>query len=325
MRDACDARNARDDYEPAAIRQLAASLLARIETGATLAEAVQAHPGSFSAATGALIRAGEVSGQLPEVLGEIVRSLKWQDEMLAKTRKLLIYPLFVMIVIAAVTFFLMIYLVPQLLGFLRSMGGEIPLQTRALMALSRFFVDYGWLMLALPAAMALVLSGLMRHHPALRYLMHRGMLAMPYVGSIIGKRSLARLADTFALMYRTGIPVLEGLAHCQQVSANLAIQQAIARVRERIANGEAISASFAAEPVFPAMFIRMLKVGETTGALDTALGNIDYFYRRDIEESIARAQAMIEPAMSIVMGLILGWIMLSVLGPIYDTISSIKV
>ena len=102
------------------------------------------------------------------------------------------------------------------------------------------------------------------------------------------------------------------------------IQQAIARARERIANGEAISASFAAENMFPNLVIRMLKVGEATGALDLALNNINYFYSRDIEESIGKVQAMIEPAMTVIMGLILGWIMLAVLGPIYDTIAKMK-
>lgn len=125
-------------------------------------------------------------------------------------------------------------------------------------------------------------------------------------------------------MYRTGIPMLEGLGYCQQVSGNLVIQQAIARARERIANGEAISASFAAENMFPNLVIRMLKVGEATGALDLALNNINYFYSRDIEESIGKVQAMIEPAMTVIMGLILGWIMLAVLSPIYDTISKMK-
>lgn len=320
-----DMRDAGDAAEAAAVSRLVASLLTRIETGATLAEAMQAHPDVFSTVTCSLIRAGELSGQLPEVLGEIVRSLKWQDEMLSKTRKLLIYPLFVLTIVVAVAFFLMTYLVPQLLGFLRSMGGEIPLHTRALLALSRLLADYWWAVLALPVGMALGLAALIRRQPALRYRLHQAALAMPYVGDIVGKSILARLADTFALMYRSGIPVLEGLACCEQVSANLVFQQAIARVRARIANGEAISASFAAEPLFPAMFIRMLKVGETTGALDTALGNINYFYSRDIEASITKAQALIEPAMSLIMGLILGWIMLSVLGPIYDTIASIKV
>lgn len=311
--------------EPPQARRLAASLLSSIESGATLAEAMQSQPAMFSSVTCCLVRAGEAAGQLPEVLAELVRSMKWQDEMLGKTRKLLIYPLFVAIVIFAVVLFLMIYLLPQLASFLYNMGGELPLQTRVLMTLSRLFVEYWWALLALPIISIGTLAWLIRRHPGLRYRLHQAALRAPYLGSIIQKSILARLADTFALMYRTGIPVLDAITYCRQITTNLVIQQAIVRAGERIASGETISSSFAAERIFPSLVVRMLKVGETTGALDTALGNINYFYHRDIEESIAKAQAMIEPAMSITMGLLLGWIMLSVFSPLYDTIASLRI
>ncbi len=314
----------RDDAESAESRNLAAGLSEKIEGGATLAEAINAYPGIFSEVVRSLIRAGEVSGQLPEVLKEIVRSLKWQDEMAAETKKLLMYPSFVLVVITGVVFFLMTYLVPQLVGFLSNMGREIPLQTRALIWLSKVFVDYWWAILSAPIALGIGIAALVRNNPKARYRLHQLILSIPYIGSTLKKMILARFADTFALMYRTGIPLLEGLVYCQQVSGNLVIQQAIGRARERIANGDSISASFAAESMFPNMVIRMLKVGESTGALDTALNNINYFYARDIEESIGKVQAMIEPAMTVIMGLILGWIMLAVLSPIYDTISKMK-
>ncbi|MBV2234397.1 MAG: type II secretion system F family protein [Sterolibacterium sp.] len=313
----CNSRDA------ATSQQLAARLLASIDTGSTLTEAFQTHS-DFSAATCALIRAGEISGQLPEVIGEIVRSLKWQDEMLSKTRKLLLYPTFVMLVISAMASFLMIYLVPQLLGFLRNMGGEIPAHTRLLLWLSGILVDDWWLLLSLPVCSAFILTLLVRQNPALRHFLQRMLLATPYLGPILHKSMIARLADTFSLMYRTGIPVIDGLGHCQQIADNLPFQQAMRRVRERIVGGKTIADSFAAEPFFPALFIRMLKTGEATGALDTALGNISHFYRRDIEESISRIQVMLEPAMTVLMGLILGWIMLAVLGPIYDTIATLR-
>ena len=99
---------------------------------------------------------------------------------------------------------------------------------------------------------------------------------------------------------------------------------ALVRVRDRIANGTSISDAFAMENLFPSLVVRMLRVGEATGALDEALSNVSYFYTRDIDESIGRVQALIEPVLTVVLGLILGWIMLAVLGPIYDTISKIR-
>lgn len=316
-----DMRDAADSSE---MRNLSAGLHEKIEAGATLAEAIAGYPGIFSEVIINLIRSGEVSGQLPEVLKEIVRSLKWQDEMLAQTKKLLMYPAFVVIVISGVVFFLMIYLVPQLVGFLTNMGQAIPIQTRLLIWVSSVFVHYWWLILSAPVALTIGLAALARTHPRVRFRLHQIQLGIPYIGAILKKMILARFADTFALMYSTGIPLIEGLVYCQKISSNLVIQQAIARARERITNGTAISESFAAERLFPSLVIRMLKVGESTGGIDTALQNINYFYTRDIEESIGKVQSLIEPVLTVVMGLILGWIMLAVLSPIYDTISKMK-
>lgn len=314
----------RDDAESSESRNLAAGLCERIEAGATLSEAINAYPHIFSEVVRNLVRAGEVSGQLPEVLQEIVRSLKWQDEIAAETKKLLMYPSFVVVVIGGVVFFLMIYLVPQLVGFLTNMDQEIPPQTRALIWLSHIFVHYWWALLAMPVLAITGLAAAARAHENVRYRLHQALLGIPVIGLTLKKIILARFADTLALMYRTGIPLLEGLTYSEQVSGNLVVRAAIRRARERIATGESISASFAVENLFPNLVIRMLKVGEATGSLDQALNNINYFYSRDIEESIGKVQALIEPAMTVSMGLILGWIMMAVLSPIYDTISKMK-
>jgi type IV pilus assembly protein PilC len=306
-------------------KMLSSGLHERIESGSSFTDALASYPGVFSEVVLNLVRAGEVSGQLPDVLVEIVRSLKWQDEMAAQTKKLLMYPSFVIVVIGAVVFFLMIYLVPQLVGFLENMGQEIPIYTKALILLSDIIVNYWWAILATPPILVVSIITYAIKHPPFMYQLHMLQLNLPALGPVIKKIVLARLADTFAMMYKTGIPIIEGLGYCQKVSPNLVIQGAIARAKERIATGTPISEAFEMENLFPPLVIRMLKVGETTGALDVALKNISYFYTRDINESIGKVQAMIEPVMSVAMGLILGWIMLAVLGPIYDTIGKIKV
>jgi type IV pilus assembly protein PilC len=314
----------RDASETPAGRQLSGGLFEKIEAGSTLGEAVAAFPGVFSETVVNLIRSGEVTGQLPDVLKEIVRSLKWQDEMEAQTKKLLAYPAFVMVVIGGVVFFLMIYLVPQLIGFLNNLGQEIPLQTRLLIGLSNIFVNYWWAILTVPPLFVAGVFSLSAAFPAFRYKLHEMQLGIPVIGPVLKKLTLARFADTLGLMYRTGIPLTDGLVYCEKISSNVVIQNSIRRARDRVLTGTAISASFAAEQLFPPFVIRMIKVGESTGALDQSLANISYFYSRDIDESIGRVQAMIEPALTVVMGLILGWIMLAVLGPIYDTIAKMK-
>jgi type IV pilus assembly protein PilC len=314
----------RDASETPASRDLAGSLYEKVEAGATLGEAMSSFPAVFNETVISLIRSGEVTGQLPEVLKEIVRSLRWQDEMAAHTKKLLAYPLFVMVVLGGVVSFLMIYLVPQLIGFLTNLGQGIPLQTRVLIAVSDIFVKYWWAIFSVPPVLFAGVLSLSAASPAVRYRLHDWQMRVPVIGPVLKKMTMARFADTLGLMYRTGIPLIEGLQYCEGVSSNVVIQGAIVRARERVLTGTAMSESFAAEQLFPPFVIRMLKVGESTGALDASLANISYFYSRDIDESIARVQAMIEPALTVIMGLILGWIMLAVLGPIYDTISKMK-
>ena len=314
----------RDATETPASRDLAGSLYEKVEAGATLGEAMSSFPAVFNETVISLIRSGEVTGQLPEVLKEIVRSLRWQDEMAAHTKKLLAYPLFVMVVLGGVVSFLMIYLVPQLIGFLTNLGQGIPLQTRVLIAVSDIFVKYWWAIFSVPPVLFAGVLSLSAASPAVRYRLHDWQMRVPVIGPVLKKMTMARFADTLGLMYRTGIPLIEGLQYCEGVSSNVVIQGAIVRARERVLTGTAMSESFAAEQLFPPFVIRMLKVGESTGALDASLANISYFYSRDIDESIARVQAMIEPALTVIMGLILGWIMLAVLGPIYDTISKMK-
>ena len=303
---------------------LAAGIYERIQGGQTLAEAMASFPGVFTDVIVNLVITGEVTGQLPDVLQELVRSLKWQDEIASQTKQLFIYPAFAMVVITAVVTFLMIYLVPQLVTFLTSMGQHIPIQTRALIWVSGAFVKYWWAILGLPPLLIALTVALAQVNPRVRFALYQIQLTIPVIGETLKKIILARIADTFALMYRTGIPVIDGLGYCRKISGNLVIQQALGRVIDRIATGTSIANSFAAEQLFPLLVIRMLQVGESSGALDQSLKNVSYFYTRDIDESIGKVQAMIQPVITIMMGLILGWIMLSVLSPIYDTIAKMK-
>jgi type IV pilus assembly protein PilC len=314
----------RDGADSLELRQVAASLMDRIQNGSTLADAMAADPGIFSEVMVHLVRSGEVTGQLAEVMEELVRSLKWQAELAAQTKKLLMYPAFVTVTITGVVVFLMVYLVPQLVSFIRNMGQEIPFQTRLLIWLSEAFVNYWWLILPAPVVAVMALAAAARANEQVRFKLHQALLSIPALGPVIKKIILARLTDSFGLMYRTGIPVIESLGYCEKITSNLPVRAALVRARERIANGASISDAFAMENLFPSLVVRMLRVGEATGALDDALANVSYFFTRDIDESIGRVQALIEPVLTVVLGLILGWIMLAVLGPIYDTISKIR-
>lgn len=314
----------RDSAETLPMRELAGGLRDRIETGSSFSDAMTAYPTAFSKLVTGLVRAGEVAGKLPDVLAEITASLKWQDEITSQVKKVLMYPVFVGVVISGVVFFLMTYLVPQLVSFIKNMGQELPFHTKALIATSDFIIAYWHLILIIPTVTVLGVMGAAKRNRGLRLRLDRAWLRLPVLGEVLSKIILARFANTFGLMYASGFTIIEGLKYSEEAAGNLEVADGIAMVRNLINQGIPVSEAFATVGLFPPLVIRMIKVGEHTGDLDGALKNVSYFYSRDIEEAVGRIQVLIEPAMTVVMGAILGWIMLSVLGPIYDTISKIR-
>jgi type IV pilus assembly protein PilC len=271
-----------------------------------------------------LIRSGEQTGRLAEVLASLTESLKWEDELAAQTKKLVMYPAFVASIVVLVFFFLMIYLVPQMTGFIKNMGQQIPLQTRVLMAVSDFFVGYWWTVIAAPILAWIGLRLAMKNNPKVGYTIDHLKISLPLVGPILRKIILSRFASTFAMMYASGITVLDAIRSCEEIVGNKPLENALRMAGQQIADGKNTSAAFADLALFPPLVIRMLRIGEATGALDTALLNVSYFYNREVREAIGKLQAMIEPALTVVLGLVLGWVMLAVLGPVYDTISKMK-
>ena len=314
----------RDTLENPRFREVVAGLIESIEGGLKLSEAMDEQPKVFNKVFVSLIRAGESTGRLPAVLQNLTESLKWEDELAAQTKKLLMYPAFVGTIVLSATFFLMIYMVPQLKQFVKNMGQALPPHTQALFFVSDLLVAYWYVALLLPIVLGIGLKLLLHTTPLARLRFDGLKLKAPFVGEILRKIILSRFANTFALLYASGIPILESIRTTQEVVGNLVIRQGLERVEQLIGEGQNVTAAFHSVGLFPPLVIRMLRVGESSGALDDALNNVSYFYNRDIKESVERVQQLIEPMLTVVLGLLLGWIMLSVLGPVYDVISKIK-
>jgi type IV pilus assembly protein PilC len=212
-----------------------------------------------------------------------------------------------------------------MVGFIKNMGQQIPLQTRILIHVSNFFVAYWWALIAMPAAAFICLRLAVQANPLVRYQFDRAKLSIPLVGPVLRKIILSRFASTLALMYASGITLIDAIRSSEEIAGNAVIREGLNTAVKQIVDGKNITTAFQDVGLFPPLVIRMLRVGESTGALDTALLNVSYFYNREVRESIGKIQVMIEPAMTVFLGIILGWVMLSVLGPIYDVISKIKV
>jgi type IV pilus assembly protein PilC len=314
----------RESVENPRFREVISGLIESIEGGDSVSQALADYPEVFGRVFVNLVRSGEQTGRLSEVLRSLTESLKWEDELVAQTKKLMMYPAFVGSIVVLVTFFLMTYLVPQMTGFLRNMGQAIPLQTQILIVVSDFFVSYWWAIIAVPFMLWFGIKLAARSYPSIEYRLDDYKLRAPLIGPILRKITLSRFASSFAMMYSSGITVLDAIRACEQIVSNKPLENALRVAGQQIAEGKNLTAAFQDVDLFPPLVIRMLRIGENTGALDTALLNVSYFYNREVRESIGKVQAMIEPALTLVLGVILGWVMLAVLGPVYDTISKMK-
>jgi type IV pilus assembly protein PilC len=314
----------RDSVENPRFREVIAGLLESIQGGQNLSGAMADYTDVFPPVFASLIRAGEETGRMSQVLKSLAENLKWEDELIAQTKKLLMYPAFVGSIVLAVTMFLMIYLVPQMLGFIKSTGQAIPLQTRALILVSGFFIHYWWAVLITPVIAVVGINVALKRSPKFRYRFDDFKLRVPLLGPIQRKIILSRFASVFAMMYSAGITILDCIKTSEEIAGNLVIREGLARAGQQIAEGKNVSNAFQDVGLFPPLVIRMLRVGESSGKLDSSLLNVSYFYNRDVKEAIGQVEVMIEPAMTVILGLILGWVMLSVLGPIYDSITKVK-
>lgn len=304
-------------------REVVAGVIESIEGGQTLSQALATHPDVFSQVFVSLIRAGEVSGDLPQVLGSLCESIKWEDELAAHTRKLLLYPAFVGVIVLTATTFLMLYLVPQLKLFVRNMGQSLPLQTEILFFASDVLARFWPLFVALPVLLVIAARITLQVNPLARRARDAFLLRLPVVGDILKKIILSRFANTFAMLYASGIPVLDSIRSTQDVVGNLAVREALVQAEGFIREGKSVTQAFRDVGLFPPLVIRMLRVGENRGP-GPGPGQRELLLQPRRARVGRTDQAMMKPLLTLLLGALLGWIMLSVIGPIYDVITGIK-
>src|SRR5262245_32186106 len=317
-------RDMRDTLENPRFREVLTVMTEDMEGGKVLSACLAAHPVVFDDVFVSLIRAGEQSGQLPEVFKNLAENLKWLDELIADTRRLMIYPIITLVVVLGVLVALLIYLVPQIAQLFKTMGLALPRQTQVLIAVSDFMTNYWYVVFGVPVVVMVAFMLAIQRSARIAYLWDYAKLRLPLVGSTLQKIIMSRFANVFGLLYRSGITVLDAIKTCEDVVNNRVISDGLVRAGQQIAAGESLTETFRNLGMLPPLVIRMLRVGESTGALDTALNNITYFYNRDVKESVDKAQKALGPAMTLVLGGLLAFVIWAVLGPVYDILGKLK-
>jgi type IV pilus assembly protein PilC len=317
-------RDLRDSIENPRFKEIVTSLLEDMEGGKLLSQAMATHLAVFDHVFVSLVKAGEQAGKLTEVFENLATTLKWQDELVSQTQRLMLYPILVLIIIIGVVVALLVGLVPQVVSLLKSMGLALPLQTRVLIFLSETVVHYWPLLLGLPLAAGITISMVVRQSKKARYWWDYLKLHFPITGVILQKIILARFANFFALMYQSGITILDAIKTSEGIVANRVILDGLQRAGQQIGSGESLTEAFRSLGMFPPLVLRMLRLGENTGSLDTALLNISYFYNRDVKEAVDKGLKLLGPLTTVILASILLSIMVATLLPVYDILGKLK-
>ena len=313
----------REGEENPGFRDVISSVIEAIEGGSSFSQALAMYPKVFDDVFVSLIKVGERSGQMTTVLVDITETLKWQDEIISKARKAVTYPLVIGTLIFAVIMFLMIFVVPDIMSAIVGLGGEIPFHSRALMATSQFLVNYWYVVLMTPFILFFIVRHYYNSNDKFQFKMDGVFLKVWLFGEISEKIKISRFTRYFALMLASGITVLDAIKLSRTVVSNKVLEDGIDRAWIQISEGGSISESFQNIGIFPPLVIRMLRVGESTGRMDESLKNVSYFFERDINDKMDTMEPVLQTALLATIGLVVLWLIVSVFGPMYDTISTI--
>ncbi len=290
--------------------------------GTSLTEALQKHPRVFSALFINMIRSAEVGGILDSVLDRLSTFLEKEQETKNKIKSAMTYPAVVFSFAMMMLFGLLFFVLPKFKGIFDSMGLKLPLTTRLMLNFSDYFKHY-WYLAAVALIASVIAMKLFARTERGRLVVDTLKLKIPVFGDLILKTSVARFARTFGTLISSGVPVLRALEIVAETAGNRVVTDTVNRARDSIKEGDRISTPLFGSRVFPVMVTQMISVGEETGRLDAMLVKVANFYDDEVDSTLKALTSLIEPLMIVGLGLIVGFIAVSVISPIYSLVGSL--
>lgn len=301
----------------AKIKSLVLQVRSRVVEGHTLAYALGDFPQVFSEMYRAMVRAGESAGFLGTVMEQLANYTENQQYTQQKLKMAMVYPIILALVAVGVITLLMIFVVPKLVGLFAHSKAELPALTKALIATSHFFSHY---LIFAVVVLIVAVAGMRRllRDPGRRRLWHRALLKVPFISGLLTAMDTARFASTLSILTSSGVPLLEGLRIAGEVLTNIELREASRQVATSVQEGGSLNRALAQTGLFPPMMVHMVASGEASGELEAMLSRSALNQERELEMTLGGLMAIMEPAMVVVMAIIVGTIVLAVLLPIIE-------
>jgi len=294
-----------------------------IEAGFTMANAMAKHPQVFFELYISMVRAGEVGGVLDEILNKIADLMEKEFALKQKIKSAMAYPSFVIAAAALMTIFMLTFILPQFVGVFAQFGGELPALTQFFVTLTFLFNRYWYIFFMITGGLVFSFLAYTKTTNG-KYNLDKLKLNAPIFGEINRKGAIARFARIFGTLIKSGVPILEALSVSSNAIGNLVVSEAVLGAKTKIKEGQSISGPLAESGVFPPMVTQMIMVGEESGELEEMLINVAKFYDQEVDRTVEKLTAIIEPLMMVFIGLTIGTMIIAMYLPIFNMVNLIQ-
>jgi type IV pilus assembly protein PilC len=299
------------------LTRLLTDIRSDVETGTSLSAAFRKHPLYFDALYCNLVEAGEAGGILETLLDRLA---VYQEKTMAiknKIKSALIYPVAVLVVAFVVLTVIMIFVIPAFEDVFKSFGADLPAPTLVVIAMSKFFTTYWYLIFSILGGGIYFFLQTWRRSVKMQKYMDRLLLRVPVFGDLVNKSSIARWTRTLSTMFAAGVPLVEALDSVGGASGNAVFAEATEKIQKDVSTGSALTTSMQATGVFPVMVLQMCAIGEESGSLDAMLGKAAEFYEDEVDEAVKGLSSLMEPFIIVILGTLIGGIVVSMYLPIF--------
>ena len=312
-----------EQAEAPAFRKIIGQMKGEVEAGSTLADACAKHPKVFGDLYTNMVQAGEVGGILDTILVRLANYLEKASKLKSKIKGAMIYPSTIVAAAVVVTAVLLIWVIPVFADVFQSFGRQLPAPTQFVINLSNFVIAHVYALACVPIVAAVVINRLYKTEQG-RFRIDQTLLKVPIFGALIRKSAVARFTRTLGTLVSSGVPILDALMITARTAGNKVVEKAIFGARQSIASGKTIAEPLTESKVFPPMVCQMIAVGETTGALDNMLQKIADFYEDEVDNMVANLMSLMEPAVILFLGVVIGGLVVSMYLPIFQLGSVIE-